>query len=154
MFHALPGGDPLPADGWQLSGIKVIAFWPSYSGKIIICNYFILAIPDQDTCFEEKKMLAIEKQIGENELFLKLSGRLDSLTAESLEDELAADLQDITAVTMDFEQLEYVSSAGLRVLLNLQQRLGDQGTVKLLHVNEDIMSVLQMTGFDAILQIE
>ena len=99
-------------------------------------------------------MLAIEKQIGENELFLKLSGRLDSLTAESLEDELAADLQDITAVTMDFEQLEYVSSAGLRVLLNLQQRLGDQGTVKLLHVNEDIMSVLQMTGFDAILQIE
>lgn len=99
-------------------------------------------------------MLTIEKQIGENELFLKLSGRLDSLTAESLEDELAADLQDITAVTMDFEQLEYVSSAGLRVLLNLQQRLGDQGTVKLLHVNEDIMSVLQMTGFDAILQIE
>ena len=99
-------------------------------------------------------MLTIEKQIGENELFLKLSGRLDSLTAESLEDELAADLQDITAVTMDFEQLEYVSSAGLRVLLNLQQRLGDPGTVKLLHVNEDIMSVLQMTGFDAILQIE
>ena len=99
-------------------------------------------------------MLTIEKQIRENELFLKLSGRLDSLTAESLEDELAADLQNITAVTMDFESLEYVSSAGLRVLLNLQQRLEGKGTVKILHVNEDIMSVFQMTGFDAILQIE
>lgn len=99
-------------------------------------------------------MLTIEKQTGENELFLKLSGRLDSLTAESLEDELAADLQNITAVTMDFESLEYVSSAGLRVLLNLQQRLEGKGTVKILHVNEDIMSVFQMTGFDAILRIE
>lgn len=99
-------------------------------------------------------MLTIEKQIRENELFLKLSGRLDSLTAESLEDELAADLQNITAVTLDFESLEYVSSAGLRVLLNLQQRLEDKGTVKILHVNEDIMAVFRMTGFDAILQIE
>ena len=98
-------------------------------------------------------MLNIVKKIDGRSLLMKLDGRLDSLTAENFENELMLDLKDVDSVTLDCKKLEYVSSAGLRVLLNLQQTLGEDDSLKLMNVNEDIMSVFGLTGFDEILQI-
>lgn len=98
-------------------------------------------------------MLNIVKKIDGRSLLMKLNGRLDSLTAENFENELMLDLKDVDSVTLDCKKLEYVSSAGLRVLLNLQQTLGEGSSLKLMNVNEDIMSVFALTGFDEILQI-
>ena len=98
-------------------------------------------------------MLNIVKKIDGRSLLMKLDGRLDSLTAENFENELMLDLKDVDSVTLDCKKLEYVSSAGLRVLLNLQQTLGEDDSLKLMNVNEDIMSVFALTGFDEILQI-
>ena len=99
-------------------------------------------------------MLNITKKTEGRSLYLKLDGRLDSLTSGDLEKELMSNLDDLTSVTLDFKGLEYVSSAGLRVLLNLQQTMEDRGQVKLLNVNDEIMSVFELTGYNEIMTIE
>lgn len=96
--------------------------------------------------------LVIQTNPEETKLTLSLSGRLDTNTSPLLEEELKLD--DVTELVMDFENLEYVSSAGLRVILNAQKTMNRQGSMKLINVCEEIMEVFEMTGFDSILTIE
>lgn len=95
----------------------------------------------------------LKKQSGTT-LDVALSGRLDTSTAPQLEAEMKAALEGITELNFDFEKLEYVSSAGLRVLLSCQKTMKKQGKMKLRHVCEDIMEVFEITGFTDILTIE
>ena len=87
-------------------------------------------------------------------LHLALEGRLDTTTAPQLEGELKSAMNGITELTMDFEKLEYLSSAGLRVLLAAQKTMNKQGKMVIRHVNETIHEVFEVTGFIDILTIE
>ena len=98
--------------------------------------------------------MTIEKKINGEELTLIVSGRLDTQTAPELEKELDSVLADIKELTFDFANLEYVSSAGLRVILKAQKAMNAQGSMKLTGVNDSIMEVFDITGFLDILTIE
>ena len=99
-------------------------------------------------------MLNIEKNTNEAGLTVALAGRLDTTTAPELEKELKASLDGVTALTIDMAALEYISSAGLRVLLSAQKVMNRQGEMKVLHVNETILDIFEVTGFSDILTIE
>ena len=87
-------------------------------------------------------------------LTLALEGRLDTTTAPQLEGELKASMDGVTELDLDFEKLEYLSSAGLRVLLAAQKVMNKQGSMVIRHVNETIHEVFEVTGFIDILTIE
>ena len=99
-------------------------------------------------------MLNIEKTTNGTELTVALNGRLDTTTAPELEATLKASLDGVTALNIDMETLEYISSAGLRVLLSAQKIMDKQGEMKVNHVNETIMEIFEVTGFSDILTIE
>ena len=86
-------------------------------------------------------------------LTVALEGRLDTMTAPELEEKLNAALTDVTELTFDLEKLEYISSAGLRVLLSAQKTMNRQGNMKVLHANEMILEIFEVTGFSDILTI-
>ncbi len=88
------------------------------------------------------------------ELTLKLEGRLDTTTAPQLENELKESLDGVSSLTLDMEKLEYISSAGLRVLLSAQKKMNAQGDMKVVHVGDTIMEIFEVTGFSDILTIE
>ena len=98
--------------------------------------------------------MTIEKKINGEAVTLVVSGRLDTQTAPELENELDACLVDIKDLTFDMTNLEYVSSAGLRVILKAQKAMNAQGAMKLTGVNDSIMEVFDITGFLDILTIE
>ena len=98
-------------------------------------------------------MTITKKQDGA-ELSVFLEGRLDTVTAPELEQELKASLDGVSALTLDMEKLEYISSAGLRVLLTAHKTMNCQGSMKLRHVNETVMDIFEVTGFSDILTIE
>ena len=98
--------------------------------------------------------MTINKTLNGTELTIALEGRLDTATAPDLEKELQESLDGVTALTLDFEKLEYISSAGLRVLLAAQKTMNKQGSMKLIHVGEVIMEIFEVTGFSDILTIE
>lgn len=87
-------------------------------------------------------------------LNVALAGRLDTTTAPKLEAELDASLEGITDLTLDFAALEYISSAGLRVLLAAQKRMNKQGSMVIKNVCDDIREVFEITGFADILTVE
>ena len=99
-------------------------------------------------------MLTINKSFAETKLTVALEGRLDTTTAPELEQSLQESISDASELVMDFEKLEYISSAGLRVLLSAQKIMNRQGSMKVIHVNETIMEILEVTGFVDILTIE
>ena len=99
-------------------------------------------------------MLNIEKKTNGNELTVTLTGRLDTTTAPELEKELKENLDDVTVLVIDMAALEYISSAGLRVLLSAQKIMSRQGEMKVTHVSETIMEIFEVTGFSDILTIE
>ena len=99
-------------------------------------------------------MLNIIKTIKNNEADFVLEGRLDTVTAPELEKELKASLDGVTELRIDFEKLDYISSAGLRVLLSAQKQMTKQGTMTLHHVNQTIMEIFEVIGFSDILTIE
>ena len=99
-------------------------------------------------------MLNINKTAENGAAVFALEGRLDSVTAPELERELKAALPETTTLTLDFSNLEYISSAGLRVLLATQKVMAKQGEMKVAHVNETIMEIFEVTGFSEILTIE
>ena len=98
--------------------------------------------------------MTIEKKINGEALTLIVSGRLDTQTAPELEKELDEALADIKELTFDMTDLEYVSSAGLRVILKAQKAMNAKGSMKLTGVNDSIMEVFDITGFLDILTIE
>lgn len=100
------------------------------------------------------KTMTINKKVQGTELEITLSGRLDTTTAPQLEEELKRSISGVTALTLDFAGLEYISSAGLRVLLAAQKAMSKQGSMVIRHVNETIMEVFEITGFADILTVE
>ena len=98
--------------------------------------------------------MTITKNQDGSKLTVKLEGRLDTMTAPELEKSLADSLNGITDLTFDMEGLEYISSAGLRVLLATQKTMNKQGEMKVTNVQEMVMEVFEVTGFNDILTIE
>ena len=85
-------------------------------------------------------------------VLLELSGRLDTTTAPVLDKTIHEDISETTDLILDLQGLEYISSAGLRVLLSAQKRMRKSGSMKLKNVCEEVMDVLEMTGFADILE--
>ena len=96
----------------------------------------------------------IEKKLEGTTLTIALEGRLDTTTSPDLEETLAASLDGATALVFDFAKLDYLSSAGLRVLLSAQKRMNKQGSMKLVHVNDAVKEVFDITGFADFLTVE
>ena len=87
-------------------------------------------------------------------LTIALEGRLDTMTAPELEKELKASLDGIESLELDFGKLDYISSAGLRVLLSAHKTMSGRGGMKITHVNEIVREVFDVTGFTDILTVE
>lgn len=98
--------------------------------------------------------MKINKKTEGTSLLIALEGRLDTSTAPELEKEIRASINGITELCFDFAKLDYVSSAGLRVLLSAQKIMNKQGSMKLKNVSEPIMEIFDVTGFTDILTIE
>ena len=98
--------------------------------------------------------MTIVEERNNSVLTLKIEGRLDTTTAPTLEKTINDILDGVTELILDMNQLTYVSSAGLRVLLSTQKKMNKIGTMKLIGVCEDVMEVFEMTGFVDILNIE
>ncbi len=98
--------------------------------------------------------MEMNKKLDGNTLTVALKGRLDTTTAPGLETELRKSVPDIQALVLDFSDLEYISSAGLRALVYPQKELASRGGMKIVHANEMIMEVFEITGFTDILTIE
>lgn len=96
----------------------------------------------------------IKKNVNGSVLSVALEGRLDTTTSPKLEEELRSSISEITSLVIDFEKLEYISSAGLRVLLAMQKIMNKQGEMLLKNVNETVMEVFEVTGFVDILNIQ
>ena len=98
--------------------------------------------------------MTINKTLNGTELVLAPIGRLDSNTAPELEQMVQTSLDGVSALVFDFAELEYISSAGLRVLLSAQKVMNRKGTLVIRHVNEAIAEILDITGFSDVLNIE
>lgn len=97
--------------------------------------------------------MTIEKAQNNGALTLALEGRLDTVTAPQLEAELKTALEGAKSLTLDFSKLDYISSAGLRVLLSAHKILASKGGMKVTNVNEIVREVFEVTGFADILNI-
>lgn len=97
--------------------------------------------------------MKITKKLVGTALTIAVEGRLDTTSAPELETELASSLNEITELSFDFAGLEYISSAGLRVLLSAQKTLVSKATVIILNANDDIKEIFDVTGFADILDI-
>ena len=95
--------------------------------------------------------MTIEKTLTGETLILKVIGRLDTSTAPQLEAEMNDSLDSAKDLILDFSELEYISSAGLRVILKAQKIMNKQGTMKLTGVNDTVIEVFDITGFSDIL---
>ena len=98
--------------------------------------------------------MTITRTKNETSLTLALEGRLDTTTAPQLEAELKECLARVTSLTLDMQQLAYLSSAGLRVILAAQKQMNKQGKMVIKNVCDTIMEVFEVTGFTDILTIE
>ena len=98
--------------------------------------------------------MTITKELNGTELKIALEGRLDTMTAPELEAELNQSLGSAESLTLDFSKLEYISSAGLRVLLSAHKAMVSKGGMKVTNVNEIVREVFEVTGFSDILTIE
>ncbi|MCC7551810.1 MAG: STAS domain-containing protein [Methanobacterium sp.] len=96
----------------------------------------------------------IDKTREEDKLIIRLEGRLDTNTAPVLEEELGEDLPEVETLVFDFEELKYISSAGLRLILATQKTMNNQGSMTIRNANDFVMEVFETTGFIDILTIE
>ena len=99
-------------------------------------------------------MMTINKKANGTALEIALEGRLDTMTAPELEVELNQSLAGADSLTLDFSKLDYISSAGLRVLLSAHKAMSAKGGMKVTNVNEIVQEVFEVTGFSDILTIE
>ncbi len=90
----------------------------------------------------------------DSNLTIEIEGRLDTLTSPELEKEVDTALDGITNLVVDLKNLEYISSAGLRVLLGVAQVMEDQGDMKVINASSEVMDIFEVTGFDEVLTIE
>ena len=98
--------------------------------------------------------MTINKNRNGSDLCIALEGRLDTMTSPELEAELAKEISAADSLTFDFSKLDYISSAGLRVLLSAHKAMSGKGGMKVTHVNEVVQDVFDVTGFADILNIE
>ena len=98
--------------------------------------------------------MTIEIKRNAEETTIELVGRLDTTTAPALDKTINSDIESTKSLVLDFKSLEYISSAGLRVLLSAQKKMQKVGSMKLINVCEEVMEVFEMTGFADILTIE
>lgn len=98
--------------------------------------------------------MTIDKKLNGSDLTFALEGRLDTMTFPQLEKEVKENIEGITDLTFDFAKLEYISSAGLRVLLSAQKTMMRQGNMVVRNVSDEIMEIFEVTGFTDILTIE
>ena len=98
--------------------------------------------------------MTIERILNGDNLTIKVAGRLDTITAPELDAALDSSLKGVQELVLDLESLEYISSAGLRVILKTQKTMNAQGSMKLINVNDTVMEVFDITGFVDILTIE
>ena len=98
--------------------------------------------------------MTITKNLDGNSLTIALEGRLDTTTAPDLETEVKNSVAGIAELVFDFAQLEYISSAGLRVLLSSQKIMNTQGNMIVKNANDNIKEIFEVTGFSDILTIE
>ena len=98
--------------------------------------------------------MTIEIKRNAEETIIELAGRLDTITAPSLDKAISNNIEGVESLVLDFKNLEYISSAGLRVLLSAQKKMQKIGAMKVINVCEEVMEVFEMTGFADILTIE
>ena len=98
--------------------------------------------------------MTIEIKRNAEQTIIQLVGRLDTTTAPALDKTINEDLGDTKHLVLDVKELEYISSAGLRVLLSAQKKMQKVGSMKVTNVREEVMEVFEMTGFADILVIE
>jgi anti-sigma B factor antagonist len=98
--------------------------------------------------------MKIEKKLDGASLVIEIEGRLDTTTAPALESEIDSEIANITSLVLDFSKLDYIASAGLRVVLSAQKTMQAKGSMVIKNVNEAIMEVFEITGFKDILTIE
>ncbi|MBQ7593805.1 MAG: STAS domain-containing protein [Synergistaceae bacterium] len=98
--------------------------------------------------------MQITTEKNDNELIIALEGSLDTLTSRDLENELKTSINDIESLIIDMEKLDYVSSAGLRVLFKAYKTVSKKGKMTLKNVKPEVLEVLQVTGFDNVFNIE
>ena len=98
--------------------------------------------------------MTIEIKRNAEETIIELAGRLDTTTAPALDKTIGNDIEGTKKLVLDFKSLEYISSAGLRVLLGAQKKMQKIGSMKVVNVCEEVMEVFEMTGFADILTIE
>ena len=98
--------------------------------------------------------MTIHQNKNGDSLVVALEGRLDTTTSPELEAALRPELESVSALEIDLEKLDYISSAGLRVLLSAQKAMNKRGSMKVTHVSADIMDIFEVTGFSDILTIE
>lgn len=96
----------------------------------------------------------IEKQKDGKKLDVKLAGRLDAKGAPQLKEALQDSLDDVEELTLDFSDVIYISSAGLRIILSTQKTMNKQGSMKVVNVQDIVMEVFESTGFVDILTFE
>lgn len=98
--------------------------------------------------------MEIQKELDGDKLTVKLQGRLDAVTAIQFDKDIAKSLDGVKDLTIDFAELSYIASAGLRILLKLQKKMYTQGDMKIININRDVREVLEMTGFSRLLTLE
>ena len=96
----------------------------------------------------------IKKMIDGEMLTLYVAGRIDTTNAKEFEDVINSELKNITGLIMDFAELEYISSAGLRVLLIAIKQMKKQGSMKIVHSNEMVKEIFEVTGFADLVEVE
>lgn len=98
--------------------------------------------------------MQVEKQVKGDTLVMAISGRIDSVTSIELQNIVDDSLQGVSHLVLDLEKVEYVSSAGLRVILAAHKIMSRQGTMNLIKVPDFVREVFEITGFDSVLNIE
>ena len=98
--------------------------------------------------------MKIEIKKNTEETIIEIVGRLDTITAPSLDKVITEDIGDVKNLVLDVKGMEYISSAGLRVLLSAQKKMQKIGSMKVINVCDEVMEVFEMTGFADILVIE
>jgi anti-sigma B factor antagonist len=98
--------------------------------------------------------MTIEIKRNAEEIILQIAGRLDTTTAPALDKSILENINGIKSLVLDLKELEYISSAGLRVLLSAQKKMQQIGEMKVINVCEEVMEIFEITGFVEILSIE
>lgn len=98
--------------------------------------------------------MEIQKNFDGNKLTVALTGRLDAVTAIQFDKDISKSLEGVKNLTIDLANLDYIASAGLRILLKLQKKMNTQGDMQIKNVKREVREVLDMTGFSRLLSIE